>query len=62
VKSGKCPSCGATNITNDDLLPNLTLRKAIERFKSEQAATATTSSADDRANRHVIGECQCSLS
>lgn len=56
MKSGKCPSCGATNITNDDLLPNLTLRKAIERFKSEQAATATTSSADDRANRHVIGE------
>ncbi|GAQ80672.1 hypothetical protein KFL_000590250 [Klebsormidium nitens] len=49
AKNGKCPSCGSDQITNDDLLANKNLRKQIERFKSEQQATATTSSADKQA-------------
>lgn len=49
MKNGKCPSCGSDQITNDDLFANKNLRKQIERFKSEQQATATTSSADKQA-------------
>ncbi|CAM6096689.1 unnamed protein product [Calypogeia fissa] len=42
ISKGKCV-CGAANVLADDLLPNRTLRDAINRFLESQASAATSS-------------------
>ncbi|BFI08027.1 E3 ubiquitin-protein ligase RBBP6 [Marchantia polymorpha subsp. ruderalis] len=36
IEKGKCPQCGSTRFKNDDLLPNIALRQAIDRFLETQ--------------------------
>eukprot|EP00897_Mesotaenium_endlicherianum_P003094 jgi/Mesen1/2812/ME000172S01968 len=40
IAKGQCPHCGVSKYTNDDLLPNMSLRQAIESFKESQVAMA----------------------
>eukprot|EP00898_Chlorokybus_atmophyticus_P003278 jgi/Chlat1/3951/Chrsp26S04203 len=43
LEHGECPSCGAKNVKNDNLLPNLTLRKAIDGYmRTMQTQMKTT--------------------
>lgn len=41
MRTGKCPQCGSTKYTNDDLLPNMAVRQAVARFKQSQMMSAT---------------------
>jgi len=41
MRAGKCPQCGSTKYTNDDLLPNMAVRQAVARFKQTQMMSAT---------------------
>eukprot|EP00850_Spirogloea_muscicola_P021552 SM000253S09041 [mRNA] locus=s253:145051:152434:- [translate_table: standard] len=49
IAKGRCPQCGSTKYKNDDLLPNIALRQAIERFMEQQVASG--SGADDQLGR-----------
>ncbi|CAM6098735.1 unnamed protein product [Calypogeia fissa] len=44
ISKGKCPQCSSSKFKNDDLLPNIALRQAIDRFLETQVPTT---SADD---------------
>lgn len=51
ITKGKCV-CGATNVLADDLLPNRTLRDAIDHFlESQMQTTMTTSSGNNAGSR-----------
>eukprot|EP00249_Psilotum_nudum_P024834 c29303_g1_i2 orf=236-2935(-) len=52
ITKGKCV-CGMTNVLADDLLPNRTLREAINRLL-EATTTTTTSSAENAGSRHQV--------
>jgi hypothetical protein len=43
IAKGKCPQCGSTKFKNDDLLPNINLRQAIDRFLEAQVTTSGAS-------------------
>eukprot|EP00850_Spirogloea_muscicola_P016930 SM000141S00874 [mRNA] locus=s141:150040:155595:- [translate_table: standard] len=49
ITKGRCPQCGSTKYKNDDLLPNIALRQAIERFMEQQVASG--SGADNQSGR-----------
>lgn len=50
VEKGKCPQCNSTKFKIDELLPNIALRQAIERFLESQV---TISTAEDCATKHA---------
>ncbi|XP_024400814.1 E3 ubiquitin ligase PARAQUAT TOLERANCE 3 [Physcomitrium patens] len=43
IAKGKCPQCESTKFKNDDLLPNINLRQAIDRFLETQMTTSGAS-------------------
>lgn len=43
IAKGKCPQCESTKFKNDDLLPNINLRQAIDRFLEAQMTTSGAS-------------------
>lgn len=50
VEKGKCPQCNSTKFKIDELLPNIALRQAIERFLESQV---TISTAEDCGAKHA---------
>ncbi|XP_024544726.1 E3 ubiquitin ligase PARAQUAT TOLERANCE 3 [Selaginella moellendorffii] len=38
---GQCPQCGSARFKNDDLLPNIALRQAIDKFMQSQTLSTT---------------------
>ncbi|KAL2642125.1 hypothetical protein R1flu_009712 [Riccia fluitans] len=53
IEKGKCPQCGSSKFKNDDLLPNIALRQAIDRFLETQVPT---SSADDAVKADQVAD------
>jgi hypothetical protein len=56
IAKGQCPQCESSKFKNDDLLPNINLRQAIDRFLEAQV---TTSGASDSFYRQqqLPGKC-----